>query len=60
MEHVTFHPSHTMLSLQPGSNMSRDKFHDTSLQSEWSIIGGGTYLIDDPTATFGLVLPETI
>jgi hypothetical protein len=40
--------------------MSRDKIHDTSLQSEWSITGEGTYPIDDPTATYGLDLPDTI
>jgi hypothetical protein len=49
-----------MLSRQPGSSMSRDKIHDTSLQSEWSITGERAYLFDDPTATYGLDLPETI
>lgn len=57
---ITFHTPHAMLSLQSGSSMSRDKIHDTSLQSEWSITGERAYLFDDPTATYGLGLPETI
>lgn len=40
--------------------MSRDRIHDTPLQSEWSITGDGTYLMDDLTATYGLDLPDTI
>lgn len=36
------------------------KIHDTSLRSEWSITGEGTYPIDSPTDTYGLDLPDTI
>ena len=59
---ITFHTPHAMLSLQPGSSMSRDKIHDASLQSQlqWSVTGERAYLFDDPTATYGLDLPETI
>jgi hypothetical protein len=38
VDDVTFHPSHVMLSVQPGSSMSMDKIHDSSLQSEWIML----------------------